>query len=63
MNRDFLRYQTQTTPHPLGIEISHGEGDSICSPVSPLNWVAVRQDALEGCLAWDGTLHAQSDYY
>ena len=26
MNRDFLRYQTQTTPHPLGIEISHGKG-------------------------------------
>ena len=26
MNRDFLTYQSQTTPHPLGIEISHGKG-------------------------------------
>lgn len=26
MNRDFLTYQAQTTPHPLGIEISHGKG-------------------------------------
>ncbi|MEJ2162466.1 MAG: aspartate aminotransferase family protein [Robiginitalea sp.] len=26
MNRDFITYQTQTTPHPLGIEISHASG-------------------------------------
>lgn len=26
MNEDFLRYQAQTTPHPLGMEVSHAEG-------------------------------------
>ena len=26
MNRDFLSYQAQTSPHPLGIEISHASG-------------------------------------
>jgi acetylornithine/N-succinyldiaminopimelate aminotransferase len=26
MKNDFLKYQTQTTPHPLAMEISHAEG-------------------------------------
>jgi len=26
---DFLRYQAQTTPHPLGIDVSHAEGSYI----------------------------------
>lgn len=26
MQRDFLHYQAQTTPHPLGLEISHAQG-------------------------------------
>ena len=26
MNRDFLAYQAQTSPHPLGIEVSHASG-------------------------------------
>jgi len=29
INNDFLKYQAQTTPHPLGIEISHAEGSYI----------------------------------
>ncbi|GAA0873042.1 aspartate aminotransferase family protein [Gangjinia marincola] len=29
MNKDFLRYQAQTTPHPLGMEISHAKGSYI----------------------------------
>lgn len=26
MHEDFLKYQAQTTPHPLGMEVSHAEG-------------------------------------
>jgi acetylornithine aminotransferase len=29
MNEEFLKYQAQTTPHPLGMEISHAEGSYI----------------------------------
>ena len=29
ISNDFLKYQAQTTPHPLGIEISHAEGSYI----------------------------------
>jgi len=29
MNRDFLTYQAQTSPHPLGLEVSHAEGSHI----------------------------------
>lgn len=29
MNADFLAFQSQTTPHPLGIEISHASGSYI----------------------------------
>lgn len=29
MKEDFLKYQGQTTPHPLGIEISHAKGSYI----------------------------------
>jgi acetylornithine aminotransferase len=29
MNKDFLEYQAQTTPHPLGMEVSHAEGSFI----------------------------------
>ncbi|MGA8854820.1 MAG: aspartate aminotransferase family protein [Christiangramia sp.] len=29
MNKDFLKYQAQTTPHPLALEISHAEGSYI----------------------------------
>ncbi len=29
MNEDFLKYQTQTTPYPLGMEISHAVGSYI----------------------------------
>lgn len=29
MSSDFLEYQAQTTPHPLGMEISHAEGSFI----------------------------------
>lgn len=29
MNSDFLNYQAQTTPHPLGMEVSHAEGSFI----------------------------------
>lgn len=29
MRQAFLRYQAQTTPHPLGLEISHAEGSYI----------------------------------
>lgn len=29
MNSDFLDYQAQTTPHPLGMEVSHAEGSFI----------------------------------
>ncbi len=29
MNLDFLKYQAQTTPHPLGLEISHAKGSYI----------------------------------
>ncbi|TYP99215.1 acetylornithine aminotransferase [Tenacibaculum adriaticum] len=31
MKSDFLKYQGQTTPHPLGIEISHANGSYIYS--------------------------------
>lgn len=29
MNQDFLKYQTQTTPHPLAMEVSHANGSYI----------------------------------
>ncbi|WP_289644500.1 aspartate aminotransferase family protein [Maribacter aestuarii] len=29
MNKDFLKYQAQTTPHPLGMQISHAKGSYI----------------------------------
>ena len=29
LKSDFLKYQTQTSPHPLGMEISHAEGSYI----------------------------------
>ncbi len=29
MKKDFLKYQAQTTPHPLALEISHAEGSYI----------------------------------
>ncbi len=29
MNKDFLKYQAQTTPHPLGMEVSHASGSYI----------------------------------
>ncbi|MFS4456624.1 aspartate aminotransferase family protein [Maribacter sp. 2304DJ31-5] len=29
MKKDFLKYQAQTTPHPLGMEISHAKGSYI----------------------------------
>ena len=29
MNSDFLKYQAQTSPHPLGIEISHAKGSYV----------------------------------
>lgn len=29
MNHDFITYQAQTTPHPLGMEISHAKGSYI----------------------------------
>ncbi|MCW5520356.1 aspartate aminotransferase family protein [Aureitalea sp. L0-47] len=29
MNEEFLKYQAQTTPHPLGMEVSHAEGSYI----------------------------------
>jgi len=29
MNKDFLEYQAQTSPHPLGMEVSHAEGSFI----------------------------------
>ena len=29
MKKDFLKYQTQTTPHPLAMEVSHAEGSYI----------------------------------
>lgn len=29
MKKDFLKYQAQTTPHPLGLEISHASGSYI----------------------------------
>lgn len=29
MTEDFFKYQAQTTPHPLGLEISHAEGSYI----------------------------------
>ncbi len=29
MNKDFLKYQAQTTPHPLGLEVSHASGSYI----------------------------------
>lgn len=29
MNSDFFEYQAQTTPHPLGMEVSHAEGSFI----------------------------------
>ena len=31
MKNDFLRYQAQTTPHPLAVEVSHAEGSYIYS--------------------------------
>lgn len=31
MKKDFLRYQAQTTPHPLGLEISHARGSYVYS--------------------------------
>lgn len=31
MNTDFLKYQAQTTTHPLGLEVSHAEGSYIYS--------------------------------
>lgn len=29
MNQDFLKYQAQTSPHPLGLEVSHAKGSYI----------------------------------
>ncbi|MEM9143992.1 MAG: aminotransferase class III-fold pyridoxal phosphate-dependent enzyme, partial [Bacteroidota bacterium] len=29
MKKDFLKYQAQTTPHPLGLEISHARGSYV----------------------------------
>ncbi|HMI08701.1 MAG TPA: aspartate aminotransferase family protein [Flavobacterium sp.] len=29
MNKDFLKYQAQTSPYPLGMEVSHAEGSYI----------------------------------
>ena len=29
MNQDFLEYQAQTSPYPLGLEISHAKGSYI----------------------------------
>ena len=29
MKEDFLKYQAQTTPHPLAMEISHAKGSYI----------------------------------
>jgi len=29
MKADFLKYQAQTTPHPLALEISHAKGSYI----------------------------------
>ena len=29
MNKDFLKYQAQTTPHPLALEVSHAKGSYI----------------------------------
>ncbi len=31
MKEDFLKYQAQTTPHPLGMEIDHAKGSYIYS--------------------------------
>ncbi|WP_370391424.1 aspartate aminotransferase family protein [uncultured Winogradskyella sp.] len=30
MDKDFFKYQAQTTPHPLAIEVSHAKGSYIC---------------------------------
>lgn len=30
MNNDFLKYQAQTSPHPLGMEVSYAMGSYIC---------------------------------
>lgn len=42
MNKDFLKYQAQTTPHPLGMEISHAKGSYIydCNGNAHLDFVA-----------------------
>ncbi|HRN98852.1 MAG TPA: aminotransferase class III-fold pyridoxal phosphate-dependent enzyme, partial [Flavobacterium sp.] len=29
MNSDFLKYQAQTSPHPLGMDVSHASGSYI----------------------------------
>ena len=29
MSSDFFKYQAQTTPHPLAMEVSHAEGSYI----------------------------------
>ena len=29
MKEDFLKYQTQTTPHPLALQVSHAKGSYI----------------------------------
>lgn len=29
MKKDFLKYQAQTTPHPLGLEVSHAKGSYV----------------------------------
>ena len=67
MNRDFLRYQTQTTPHPLGIEISHGEGSFLydVSGRSYLDFVAgVSACSLGHCHpAVVSAIQQQSDQY
>ena len=29
LHSDFLKYQAQTSPHPLGLEVSHAKGSYI----------------------------------
>ena len=42
MKQDFLKYQAQTTPHPLALEISHAQGSYIISKdgISHLDFIA-----------------------
>jgi hypothetical protein len=42
LKEDFLKYQAQTTPHPLALEISHAKGSYIHTTDGKNIWILLQ---------------------